>query len=86
MDGAPGFSAGPWTSTRLQPIRERLRSLAADHSPVLLVGEEGTERADLARYLHAESPQRSEGIAKPFEQREIKPKLIPPYTTGLAIF
>lgn len=45
-------------STRLQPVREQLRAFAATPSPVLLLGEDGTERADLARYLHTESPQR----------------------------
>ena len=48
------------TSTRLQPTREILRTLAGSVAPVLLVGERGTEREDLARYLHAESPRRGE--------------------------
>ncbi len=45
-------------STRLQEARQELRTLASGDEPVLLVGEEGTEREDLARYLHAESPRR----------------------------
>jgi transcriptional regulator with AAA-type ATPase domain/pSer/pThr/pTyr-binding forkhead associated (FHA) protein len=44
--------------TRLQDARQSLRALAGTCGPVLLVGEEGTEREDLARYLHAESPRR----------------------------
>ncbi|HEB53264.1 MAG TPA: sigma 54-dependent Fis family transcriptional regulator [bacterium] len=45
-------------STRLQAIRERLRSAASGDHAMLLVGEPGTEREELARYLHAESPRR----------------------------
>jgi transcriptional regulator with AAA-type ATPase domain len=44
--------------TRLQEVRQALRTFAGTTDPVLLVGEEGTEREDLARYLHAESPRR----------------------------
>ena len=47
------------TSVRLQGARERVRSRAADHQGVLLVGEPGTEREDLARFLHAESARRA---------------------------
>ncbi|MCA8950111.1 MAG: sigma 54-dependent Fis family transcriptional regulator [Planctomycetes bacterium] len=42
-------------STRLQTARQTLRELASAAEPILLVGEAGTEREDLARYLHAES-------------------------------
>jgi DNA-binding NtrC family response regulator len=45
-------------SARLKDPRETLRQLAGNIAPVLLVGEEGTEREALARYLHAESPRR----------------------------
>lgn len=45
------------TSTRLQEVRQSLRALAGEQQPIVLVGEEGTEREDLARYLHAESPR-----------------------------
>lgn len=45
------------TSTRLQAVRQSLRALAGEQQPIVLVGEEGTEREDLARYLHAESPR-----------------------------
>ncbi|MFY9344111.1 MAG: FHA domain-containing protein, partial [Planctomycetota bacterium] len=45
-------------STRLQDVRQSLRELAGGDDPVLLLGEEGTELEDLARYLHAESPRR----------------------------
>tara|TARA_R110002072_G_scaffold4174_5_gene29503 strand:- start:2544 stop:4295 length:1752 start_codon:yes stop_codon:yes gene_type:complete len=47
------------TSTRLQSARERVRASAANNTTVLLVGEPGTEREDLARYMHAESPRRA---------------------------
>ena len=47
------------TSTRLQGARELIRNCAANNSCVLLVGEPGTEREDLARYLHAESLRRA---------------------------
>lgn len=46
-------------SQRLQPVRERLRGVAELDIAVLLAGEPGTEREDLARYLHAESPRRT---------------------------
>jgi len=48
------------TSVRLQGARERVRSRAADRQGLLLVGEPGTEREDLARFLHAESARRAE--------------------------
>ncbi|MFN3241740.1 MAG: sigma-54-dependent Fis family transcriptional regulator [Planctomycetota bacterium] len=47
------------TSVRLQAARERIRSRAADQQGVLLIGEPGTEREDLARFLHAESARRA---------------------------
>lgn len=47
------------TSARLQDARELVRTYATDNTTVLLVGETGTEREDLARYLHAESPRRA---------------------------
>lgn len=46
------------TSTRLHGARQTLRELANDDTAVLLCGEEGTEREDLARYLHAEGRRR----------------------------
>lgn len=45
-------------SARLNDVRQSLRNLSGSTSPILLVGEEGTEREALARYLHAESPRR----------------------------
>ncbi|MCR9246449.1 MAG: sigma 54-interacting transcriptional regulator [bacterium] len=42
-------------SNRLKPVRQQLREIASSDTPVLLVGEDGTEREDLARYLHSES-------------------------------
>ncbi|HEX5051554.1 MAG TPA: sigma 54-interacting transcriptional regulator [Planctomycetota bacterium] len=39
---------------RLQEARQLLRTHARSDSPVLLVGEDGTEREALARYLHTE--------------------------------
>lgn len=45
-------------SARLHAARQTLRAFAGTCGPVLLIGEEGTEREDLARYLHAESPRR----------------------------
>ncbi|MEO6593682.1 MAG: sigma 54-interacting transcriptional regulator, partial [Planctomycetota bacterium] len=45
------------TSVRLQEARHLLRTLAKSCAPVMLLGEDGTEREDLARYLHAESPR-----------------------------
>ncbi|MFT4843456.1 MAG: transcriptional regulator with GAF, ATPase, and Fis domain [Planctomycetota bacterium] len=47
------------TSTRLQSARELVRSCAADDTTVILIGESGTEREDLARYMHAESSRRA---------------------------
>lgn len=47
------------TSTRLQGARELVRACAADNTTVVLVGETGTEREDLARYMHAESSRRA---------------------------
>lgn len=45
-------------SNRLQSIRSELRNRASSPEPLWLVGEEGTEREDLARYLHAEGTRR----------------------------
>lgn len=42
-------------SSRLQSVRQQLREVANAGAPVLLVGEAGTEREELARYLHSES-------------------------------
>jgi DNA-binding NtrC family response regulator/pSer/pThr/pTyr-binding forkhead associated (FHA) protein len=47
-------------STRLQPALQRLREFANLDGAVLLFGEDGTEREDLARYLHFESGRRKE--------------------------
>ncbi len=47
-------------STRLHDVRQSLRTLAGGDEPVLLVGEDGTELEDLARYVHSESPRRPE--------------------------
>ena len=47
-------------STRLHPTLQRLRELANLDGGVLLLGEEGTEREDLARYVHVESNRRQE--------------------------
>jgi DNA-binding NtrC family response regulator/pSer/pThr/pTyr-binding forkhead associated (FHA) protein len=44
-------------SSRLQQLRKQLREAATLRSPVMLIGEDGTERQELAHYLHAESPQ-----------------------------
>lgn len=41
-------------STRLQTLRQQLREIANQDRGVALIGEEGTEREDLARYLHVE--------------------------------
>ncbi|MFO1077652.1 MAG: FHA domain-containing protein [Planctomycetota bacterium] len=46
------------TSSRLHGVRQTLRELTNETSSVLLIGEEGTEREDLARYLHAEGQRR----------------------------
>lgn len=46
-------------SSRLQTAREQARAAANETTPVMLIGEAGTEREDLARYLHAESAQRA---------------------------
>lgn len=46
-------------SNRLQAARQSLRGLVSSTEPIWLVGEEGTEREDLARYLHAEGPRRT---------------------------
>lgn len=48
------------SSTRLQAARELLRAVATGHDPLLLIGEPGTEREDLARFLHTESPRQGE--------------------------
>jgi len=50
------------TSTRLQAVRQRLRELANHDHPVLLLGEPGTEREELARYLHAESQRNGQAF------------------------
>jgi transcriptional regulator with AAA-type ATPase domain len=42
-------------STRLQPLRQVLRERANTDAALLLLGEPGTEREDLARFLHVES-------------------------------
>jgi transcriptional regulator with AAA-type ATPase domain len=47
-------------STRLQDVRQALRESSGSGDPVLLLGEEGTELEDLARYMHAESPRRQQ--------------------------
>lgn len=51
-------------STRLQEARQTLRMVAITAEPVLLLGEDGTEVDDLVRYLHAESPRRSQPLVK----------------------
>lgn len=48
------------SSTRLQSARELLRAIAVGTEPLLLVGEPGTEREDLARFLHTEGPRQGE--------------------------
>ncbi len=50
------------TSTRLQPLRQQLRELANADRAVLLVGEDGTEREDLAQYLHVEGIRAKEAL------------------------
>jgi transcriptional regulator with AAA-type ATPase domain/pSer/pThr/pTyr-binding forkhead associated (FHA) protein len=50
------------TSTRLQEIRQQLREVAQQDTAVLLLGEEGTEREDLARYLHVEGDRAREAF------------------------
>lgn len=47
-------------STRLQLVRQQLRELANGDGAVLLVGEDGTEREDLARYMHVEGNRAKE--------------------------
>jgi two-component system NtrC family response regulator len=47
-------------SMRLHEARQALRALAGGSEPVLLIGEDGTELQDLARYLHSESPRRAQ--------------------------
>jgi len=42
-------------SNRLQEVRRQLRETTSLQLPVLLVGEAGTEKEDLARYLHSQS-------------------------------
>jgi DNA-binding NtrC family response regulator len=44
-------------STRLHGIRRHLRDAAGLDLPVLLVGEDGTEKQALAHYLHAHGPR-----------------------------
>ena len=53
-------------SARLHDVRQAVRELAGGADPVLLVGEQGTELEDLARYLHAESPRRAQPFV-PFD-------------------
>lgn len=63
-------------STRLQPIRVALRSMASDGGPLLIAGEPGCEFEELARYLHAESTRRAgpflawDAAATPIGQHE----------------
>jgi transcriptional regulator with AAA-type ATPase domain len=47
------------TSRRLSEARQAALGLGGSSLPVLILGEEGTEREDLARYLHTEGPRRS---------------------------
>ncbi|MEA5446201.1 sigma-54 dependent transcriptional regulator [Gammaproteobacteria bacterium AB-CW1] len=47
-------------SPLMRDVRAKVQKVAAEPSPVLLLGEAGTGRETLARYLHAESP-RSDG-------------------------
>jgi transcriptional regulator with AAA-type ATPase domain/pSer/pThr/pTyr-binding forkhead associated (FHA) protein len=47
-------------STRLQALRQQLREVANSEDAVLLVGEDGTEREDLARYMHVEGNRAKE--------------------------
>ncbi|MBK8095696.1 MAG: sigma 54-interacting transcriptional regulator [Planctomycetes bacterium] len=42
-------------SSRLQQLRPQVRTAAAQDTPVLLLGEDGTEREELAHYLHSQS-------------------------------
>lgn len=42
-------------SARIQPLRQKLRTTAGSWLPVCLLGESGTEKQDLAHYLHAQS-------------------------------
>jgi len=45
-------------SPLMRQVRDRVRKVADQGSPVLLLGEAGTGRETLARFLHSESPQR----------------------------
>lgn len=48
------------TARRLDDLRAQLRRAAHQRLPVLLIGERGTEKEDLARYLHANSDHAAE--------------------------
>ncbi|MCP1728069.1 DNA-binding NtrC family response regulator [Natronospira proteinivora] len=45
-------------SPLMRQVRDRVKKVADEGSPVLLLGEAGTGRETLARFLHSESPQR----------------------------
>lgn len=45
-------------SAAMERLRDQIRRLAQHDAPVLLVGEPGSGKETLARYLHANSPRR----------------------------
>jgi two-component system nitrogen regulation response regulator NtrX len=47
-------------SKLMQQVRTELQQIAANPSPVLLIGEAGTGREAFARYLHEQSPRSSQ--------------------------
>src|ERR1700730_17044514 len=54
---APQLLAPIGQSKQMQQLRAGLQQMAADSSPVLLVGEPGSGREAFARYLHEHGPR-----------------------------
>ncbi len=77
--GSPVFGG----TERMQRIKERLRSIAQTHLPVLLLGETGTGKTMLAREIHRNSP-RSKGPFVPVNCAAIPETLIESELFGYA--
>jgi two-component system, NtrC family, nitrogen regulation response regulator NtrX len=57
--GAPGVSAPVGRSRAMTQLRSELMRLAAYSAPLLLLGESGTDREQLARFVHQSGPSSS---------------------------
>jgi DNA-binding NtrC family response regulator len=78
-DGTRGPDPFLGTSARIRRLAEEARRVAAGASPVLILGETGTGKGILARWLHASSPRRerpfvdvnSAGLSSSFLETEL---------------